>query len=120
MATVRNRFMTATAAMSVFPVVCSAGMAGGTGRWIRAALPQRMFIHVSSVGIVKMAVVQIIDMSFVLDRGVSATCTMRMRVLIVCFVIAHFPMLSLGSNNLRACVATIALTFHLRPREREN
>jgi hypothetical protein len=32
-----------------------------------------MFIHVSRVRIVKMAVVQIIDVPFMLDRGVSAT-----------------------------------------------
>ena len=67
MATVRNRFVTASVGMSMFPIVRSAGMARGTSGRIRAALAQSMFIQMSSVGIVKMAVVQIIDVTFMFD-----------------------------------------------------
>jgi hypothetical protein len=76
MATVRYRFMTATTAMSMFALVSTARMAWGTGGWIRAALAQGMFVHVSGMNVVKMAVVQIIDVPFMLDRGVPATRTM--------------------------------------------
>ena len=73
MATVRNRFMTAADAVSVLRIVRPAGVARGTSRRIRAALAQSMFIYVSRVRIVKMAAVQIIDVPFMLDGGVSAT-----------------------------------------------
>jgi hypothetical protein len=98
MATVRNRFMSAAAAMSVFRVVRSAGVVRRAGGRIRTTLGQGMFIHVLHVDVVKVSIVQIIDVTFMLDRGVSASWTMRMRVLLVCFVIVHFPMLSLGSK----------------------
>jgi hypothetical protein len=100
MAAMRNRFMTAAAAMRVFRVVRSAGMARRASGRIRAALAKSMLIHVSGVCVVQMAVVQIIDVIFMLNRSVSASWTMRMRVLLVCFVIVHFPMLSLESKRL--------------------
>jgi hypothetical protein len=90
MTPVRNRFMSATSPMSVLGVMRAAGMARGTGGRIRAAFAQSMFIHVSSVSTVKMAVVQIIDVTFMLNRGVPAAWTMFMGMLIVGFVIAHF------------------------------
>jgi hypothetical protein len=90
MTPVRNRFMSTTSPMSVLGVMRAAGMARGTGGRIRAAFAQSMFIHVFSVTTVKMAVVQIIDVTFMLDGGVPAAWTMLMRMLIVGFVIAHF------------------------------
>jgi hypothetical protein len=122
MAAVWNRFMTATTAMSMFAVVRSAAMARGAGGRIRAALVQSMLIHMSSVSAVKMAVVHIIDVAFMLDRGMSATPTMRMSVLIVCFVFVHFPNALLSGNkpDLQACVFRTGFAFHFRPREKEN
>jgi hypothetical protein len=73
MAAMRNRFMTAAAAMRVFRVVRSAGMARRAGGRIRAALAKSMLIHVSGVCVVQMAVVQIIDVIFMLNRSVSAS-----------------------------------------------
>jgi hypothetical protein len=48
-----------------------------------------MFIHVLFVDAVKMPVVQIIDVSFVLNHGVTAAGPVRMRMQIVRFVVAH-------------------------------
>jgi hypothetical protein len=90
MATVRDRFVSAAGAVRVFPFVRSAGMARSTSRRIRAALWQGMFIGMSRMVAVKMPVVQIVDVAFVFDRSVSAARTMRMRVLIMRVVVAHF------------------------------
>jgi hypothetical protein len=57
-----------------------------------------MLIDVSGVCVVQMAVVQIVDVTFMLYRGVPATGAMRMGMLIVSFVIAHFTYPLLGSN----------------------
>jgi hypothetical protein len=73
MATVRNRFMSAAAAMSVFRVVRSAGVVRRAGGRIRTTLGQGMFIHVLRVDVVKVSIVQIIDVTFMLDRSVSAS-----------------------------------------------
>jgi hypothetical protein len=51
-----------------------------------------MFVDVPLVGAVKMAIVHIIDMTLVFDCGVATPRTVRMGVLIVCFVVAHFKL----------------------------
>ena len=72
MVAMRNRFMAAAAAMSVFRVVRSAGVARRTSGRVQATLRQRMFIHMSRMKVVKMSVVQIIDVTFMFDCDVSA------------------------------------------------
>ena len=47
-----------------------------------------MFIDMILVGAVKMAVVQIVDMTFVFDGGMAASGTVGMGVLVVGFVSA--------------------------------
>jgi hypothetical protein len=88
-AAVRNRLMPAVCPMRVFPFMCSAAVIRSTSGWIGTTLTQSMFIHMSLMGAMKMSVVQIIDVTFVIDCSVAATGTMRMGVLIVRFVIAH-------------------------------
>jgi hypothetical protein len=73
MTAVRNRFVATAAAMSVFRVVRSTGVARRTSGRVQAALGQSMFIHVFRVDVVKVSIVQIIDVPFMLDSGVSAT-----------------------------------------------
>src|ERR1700676_1301230 len=69
---VRNRFVSAARLMSVLLIMRTARMARRTIRRIRSALCQGMFIHVSRVDVVKMPVVQIVDVTVVLYRGVTA------------------------------------------------
>jgi hypothetical protein len=93
MTAVRNRFMPAASAMGVLAVVRAARMSGGTRGRIRATLRQGVFIHVPLVGAVKMPVMQIVDVTFVLYADMPAARTVSMRVLIMCFVVAHFSCL---------------------------
>jgi hypothetical protein len=89
-ASMRNRFMTATGAMGVCGVVFAARMVGRASRRIRATLVEGVFVYMTLVGTVEMSLVQVIHMTLVLDYGVSAAGAMRMRMLLVRFVIAHF------------------------------
>jgi hypothetical protein len=98
MTTMRNRFMSATSPMRVLGVMGAARMSGGTGGWIRSTVRQCMFIHVPLVGAVKMSVMQVVDVTFVFDRGVAAAWTVRMGVLVMRFVVAHVTcLLPIGS-----------------------
>ena len=71
-AAVRNRFMSAASPMSVLTVVRTTRMSRGTSGRIRGTLRQGMFIHMPLVSTVKMPVMQIVDVTFVFDGGVSA------------------------------------------------
>jgi hypothetical protein len=102
MTTMRNRFMSATSTMQVLGVMSAARMSRGTGGWIRSTLRQCMFIDVPLVGAVKMSVMQIVDVTFVFDRGVAAAWTMRMGVLVMRFVVAHVScLLPIDSGFIR-------------------
>jgi hypothetical protein len=70
-------------------VVRTARMSRGARGRIRATVSQGVFIHMTLVGIVKMAIMQIIDVSFMFDGGMATAWTVRMCVLIVGFVGAH-------------------------------
>jgi hypothetical protein len=48
-----------------------------------------MFVHVTLMGTVKMSFVQIVDVTFMFDRGVAAAWTVSMGVLVMRFMIAH-------------------------------
>jgi len=89
MTTVRNLFMSAARSMRVLTVMRAARMGRSASGRIRTTLRQGVFIHVPLVGTVKMPVMQIVDVTFVLDRDMPAAWTVSMGVLIVCFVIAH-------------------------------
>jgi hypothetical protein len=120
-AAVGNRFMSATSLMRVLRVVRTTRVARSTGRRIRTALRKNVFIDVPLMGTVKMPVMQIIDVIFVFDSGVPATGAMRVRVLVVRFVIAHFDYLlpgpmreSLNPIPQSRCVTEECLCFPWR------
>ena len=69
-ASVRDRFMPARGFVSVLSVVGTARMVWGTGRWIGPPVCQGVFIYMPLVDTVKVPVMQIIDVSLVLNRGV--------------------------------------------------
>ena len=87
---VRNRFMSASSPVRMLTVVRTARMSRGTGGRIRATLRQGMLVHMPLMRTVKMPIVHIIDVTFMFDGGMPTAWTMRMRVLIMRFVIAHF------------------------------
>jgi len=99
-AAVRNRFMPAASTMGVLTVMRAARMSGGTRSRIRTALRQTVFVHVALVSAVKMPVMQIVDVTFVLNRDMPAAWTVSVRVLIVSFVIAHLSCLLTISGSL--------------------
>jgi hypothetical protein len=89
--TVRDCLVTASRAVGMLRVVVTAGVGGRTRGRIRAALGERMLVHmaVPTVDTVQMAVVEIIDVVIVLDRRMAASGAVAMRMRIVGFVIAH-------------------------------
>ena len=92
-AAVRYRLVAASRAVSVLIVVRATSMRRCTRGWIRATFRQRMLIHMTLMGAVKMSFMQIIDVTFVFDRRMPAVWTMRMGVLVMRFVVAHFTCL---------------------------
>jgi hypothetical protein len=78
MASMRNRFMSATSAVGVLVVMLAARMVGGASGRIRATLVKCMFVYMALVGTVEMSLVQVIDMTLVLDPGMSAAGAMGM------------------------------------------
>jgi len=90
MTAVRYRLMSTTSPMIVLTVVRTTSMSWRTSGRIRATLRQSMFIDVPLVSAVKMPLMQIVDMTFVFHRGVPAAWTVRMGMLVVRFVVAHF------------------------------
>ena len=89
--TVRDRLVTASRAVGMLCVVGTAGVGGRTGGRIRAAVGERMLVHmaVPTVDAVQMAVVEIIDVVVVLDGRMAASGAVAMRMLIVRLVITH-------------------------------
>jgi hypothetical protein len=55
-----------------------------------------VLVHVIAVGMVEVALVQIIDVIAVLDRGVSAAGVVGVIVVLVCSVIVHGPSVGHG------------------------
>lgn len=92
-AAVRHSLVAASRAMSVLIVVRATSMRRRTRGWIRATFRQRMLVHMTLMGAVKMSFMQIVDVTFVFDRGMPAVWTMRMRVLVMRVVVAHFTFL---------------------------
>jgi hypothetical protein len=65
-----------------------------------------MFVDVTLMSTVKMSFVQIVDVTFMFDRGVSAARTVRMGVLVMRFVVAHVTcLLPIVSFSIDECDA---------------
>ena len=63
-----------------------------------------MFVHVTLMSTVKMSFVQIVDVTFMFDRGVAAAWTVSMGVLVMCFVVAHVTcLLRIVSFSIDEC-----------------
>jgi hypothetical protein len=119
-AAVRYRLVAASRAMSVLIVVRATPMRGRTRGWIRATFRQRMLIHMTLMGAVKMSFMQIVDVTFVFNRGMPTVRTMRMGVLVMRFVVAHFTCLLPIGFFSRNSASPIIYKFRLRSHEEEN
>ena len=67
---VRDRFVTAACAVLVRCIVAAAGVLGRANVWVRRVHSQRVLIHVAVMGMMKMPIVKVIDVSFMLDGQV--------------------------------------------------
>ena len=83
----RHRFMTAARAMNVTGPVAFAGMARGAGRRIRRVHGHRMLIHMITMRVIQMAVMQVIDMITVMDSRVTASGAMGVNMCAVMLVL---------------------------------
>lgn len=80
MVSMRNSLMSASSAMTVFLTVRTAGMVWRTGGRILAVHVQSMIVHVVPVQPMQMAVVQVVHVPVVFDRGMAAVGTMGVGV----------------------------------------
>lgn len=84
MVAVRNRFVTATGAMRVVGGVSRATMPGCAGCRIRCAHFQNMFFNNTSCrNMVKMAIVNVVDMPRMLNSRVTTAAAMNVTVVFV-------------------------------------
>ena len=86
---VRNSFVSAARPVNVSGIVTAAGMPRSTGFGIGITDRQRVLFNVSTFGLVmKVAIVQIIDMIVVLDRLVATVFAMF--VVVICMFVTLF------------------------------
>jgi len=78
--TVRHLLMTAIWSVLMAAGVRAAIMLGRTGRGVLSVNLDRVLVDVILVGMMEMTVVQIVDMTVVLDRGVAAIRAVSMIV----------------------------------------
>lgn len=83
--------MSASLAMTVSLSVLVAGMARCAGGRIPAAHVQSMVVHVVTVRLMQMAVVQVIDVPVVHDCGMAAIVAMCVRMSFVSLMICRHP-----------------------------
>ena len=89
MVSVRNGFVSASGAMTVFLGVGIAGMVGCAGSGILRRHFQTMFIGVVLVRLMQMTVVQVVGVPVVYDRGMAATSAVCVRVSFVNLMIGR-------------------------------
>ena len=92
---VRHRFMAAARAVDVILGVGAAGVLRRAAGRVAPADGQRMLLDLAALGMVQVAVVDVIDMAFVLDGGVAAAGPVLMAVAGV-MIVAHGFLLVLG------------------------
>ncbi len=78
--TMRDLLMAALRAVNVIGLVPPAVVVSGTGRGIRPRFGNHVLIHMIVMDMMEVAIVQVIDMPFVLHRRVAAAGTVLMRV----------------------------------------
>ena len=87
MIVMRYCLMAAVCSVLVFGAVCSAVVAAGAASRIRGADFQLVLIDVAFVYRVQMAIMNVVGMPAVQDRGVTALLSMLMRVVLVNFML---------------------------------
>lgn len=80
MVTVGHGFVTAARTVNVAWLVAVANVCGGTGGWVGGAHSDDVLVHMVTVGVVQMAVVQIVYMAIVTHSGVAAAWTVLVGV----------------------------------------
>ena len=91
MISVRNGLMSAAGSMTVVPTVGIAGMVRRAGGRIPTAHVQSMVVHVVSVRLMQMTVVQVVHVPVVFDCGMATTGVVRVGVSFMNLVIfRHF------------------------------
>ncbi len=111
MIAMRDRFVAAARAMDVSSIMSGAAMVGRTAIRVLVAHLNAMFIHVTSVRVVKMTIVEVVHVVAMLNRDVAALRSVRVIVIGMMRKIAggHFDVLSLTQWCSPAC-ATAFLT----------
>jgi hypothetical protein len=84
MIAVRDRFMAAARAMHMPLGMAAAGVLRRAGVGVLAADIEMMFFDLASLRVMQVAIVQIVDVFVVLDRGVAAVRAVSMAVVAVC------------------------------------
>jgi hypothetical protein len=85
----RNRGVAAVGAMDMCGIMAGASVVGGALIGVGGGHGDDVFVHVPGVGVMQMAVVQVIHMVVVADGEVAAIGAMLMRMVSVDVAVAH-------------------------------
>lgn len=81
--TMGNRFMPTARSMHMVGIMTTALMALSAGVWVDISHFDDMLIHMISMGMVKMPIVEVVDVVEVLDSGVTTVWPMGMIVILM-------------------------------------
>ena len=81
--TMGNRFMATARSMHMVSIMTRAVMAFCTGVWVHISYFNDMLIDMIPMGVVKMTIVEVVDVVAVLDRRVATVWTMDMIVILM-------------------------------------
>lgn len=87
MVAVRNGFMAAAGSVEVGGIVSAASVGGGASVGIRRGDGKNVLVDVVTVGLVEMAIMQVVDVAIMQDGGMAAAGAMLVWVGLVNFVI---------------------------------
>lgn len=85
----RDRGVAAVGSMDMGGIMAGAGVVGGALIGVGSGHRDDVFVHVSCVGMVQVAVVEVIHMVVVTDGGVTAVGAVSMRMVRVDGAVAH-------------------------------
>jgi hypothetical protein len=102
MVAVRHGLVAATRTVLVAPLMAAAIVTGRAGVGIGRAHLDHVFVEMVAVRVMQVAVVEIVHMIAVPDRGVAAARTVLVRVVMMDFVLAvgHGPLLFSLANSV--------------------
>ena len=102
-----NGFVTATGAMGVGGIVAAASVIGCARRWVVAADRELVLVDMIAMRMVQMAVMQVVDVTVMLDLGVAAVSAMLV-VVIVVGVAAHTMLRVLSGSHFADMVEGVS------------